>query len=250
MKTFFLKPNNIYLGDAEELLERIEGETIGLVVTSPPYNCGTAYDFYSDSQPLGNYLSWLKRIIEKLPRLLLPGAHVAIIIANTGRQPYTPLSHFLVSMLNWELVMRGEIIWDKRNFTAKTAWGSWKSPNRPSIRDRHEYILIWRKPGRRTGISDITRDEFLECSSSIWRITPETKRLHPAPFPEELATRLIKFYSFVDEIVLDPFLGSGTTAVVAKRLNRRYIGIEISKNYFELAKERLSQESLWSLKDA
>ncbi len=138
--------------------------------------------------------------------------------------------------------MRGEIIWYKQNMTKLTAWGSWLSANKPSLRDSHEYILVFRKEGDRKGISDITKEEFIKFTQALWHVSAETDNPnHPAPYPEELIYRIIKLYSFKNETVYDPFLGSGTTSAVAKKLGRNSIGIELNPTYIKMAQDRLNR---------
>jgi len=234
--------NKIIVGDAEAKLQELPSETVHLVFTSPPYNVGVDYDVYKDNLPFEEYLKKLNRIFTECIRVLVKGGHLLIQIANTGRQPYTPLTDYITTMLADKISMRGEIIWDKQNMTSATAWGSWLSANKPSLRDTHEYILVFRKEGGdRVGESDITKDEFMEYTKAIWKVTPETNDVnHPAPFPKSLAMRAIKLYSFKGETVLDPFCGSGTTCEVAKKLGRNFIGIDISKRYCNLAEDRLN----------
>lgn len=233
--------NTILVGDAEAKLQTLESETVHLVFTSPPYNCGIEYDNYLDNLPLIEYIDKLERIFIECIRVLVKGGHLLIQIANTGRQPYTPISDFITTRLYNKIDMRGEIIWNKQNITAGTAWGSWLSANKPSLRDQHEYILVFRKSGDRVGESDLIDTEFMEYTKSIWNVTPETNNVnHPAPFPKSLAARAIKLYSFKGETVLDPFNGSGTTCEVAKKLGRNFIGIDISKRYCNLAEDRLN----------
>lgn len=234
--------NTVIVGDAEAKLQTLESETVHLVFTSPPYNVGVNYDIYNDTLPFNEYLNKLNKIFTECIRVLVKGGHLIIQIANTGRQPYTPLTDYITTMLVDKINMRGEIIWDKQNMTSATAWGSWLSANKPSLRDTHEYILVFRKEGGdRVGESDITKEEFMEYTKAIWKVTPETNDVgHPAPFPKSLAARVIKLYSFKGETVLDPFNGSGTTCEVAKKLGRNFIGIDISKRYCNLAEDRLN----------
>ena len=145
--------------------------------------------------------------------------------------------------------MRGEIIWDKSaSAGSSTAWGSWKSSSNPTLRDVHEYILIFSKSHfKREKIeerpSTITRDEFLENTKSVWTFpTVSAKKIgHPAPFPVELPYRLIQLYSYKDEIVLDTFMGSGQTAIAGLKAGRKYIGYEIEKEYVDLANKRIEE---------
>jgi len=236
--------NKIICGDCLEMLKKIPKKCVHLVLTSPPYNVGINYGNFKDKMSIDKYISWLCEVFSECSRCLAPGGHIIIQIANTGRQPYIPKSSYLIVALEkkWNLKLRGEIIWNKNNFTAKTAWGSWLSPNQPSIRDQTERIIIYRKDGIRTGKTDLTRSEFLAWTKDLWNITPETRRKHPAPFPEELAKRCIKLFTFIGETVLDPFVGSGTTAVVATRLKRKFIGIDINPEYCEMARRRIRNE--------
>jgi len=240
-----LEINKIYCSDCIELMKQIDDNSIGCVITSPPYNVGIDYGDYKDSLEFENYILWLVKTFELCIEKLQEGGHLIIQVANTGRQPYRPISHSLGYHLskNNKVEFRGEIIWNKNNETAKTAWGSWLSANKPSIRDRHEYLLVFRKLGDRKGISDISKEQFMKYTESIWSVQPDTTRLlkHPATFPIKLVDRILRLYSFVDDLVYDPFMGSGTTAVACKNLKRNYIGSEISEKYCEIARQRLRQ---------
>ena len=171
-------------------------------------------------------------------------------MANLGRKPYLPLSAFIVeAMLDIGFLMRGEIIWDKGSSAGvSTAWGSWLSAKNPTLRDTHEYILIFSKQtfdrpnpfGRK---STITREEFLEFTKSVWRFPAESAQKvgHPAPFPVELPYRLIQLYTFEGEVVLDPFMGSGTTAIAALMTGRHFVGYEVEEEYVQLAERRIKE---------
>jgi site-specific DNA-methyltransferase (adenine-specific) len=149
-------------------------------------------------------------------------------------------------MLEAGFIMRGEIIWNKASSASgSTAWGSWMSATNPVLRDIHEYILVFSKDnysrpaeGRE---STIRKEDFLEWTKSVWTFPAVSARQvgHPAPFPEELPRRLIELYSFRNDVVLDPFCGSGTTCVAAIQAGRHYVGYEIDPGYVALAEERL-----------
>ncbi|MFP3871694.1 MAG: DNA-methyltransferase [Candidatus Natronoplasma sp.] len=219
--------------------------SIHLMVTSPPYNACKEYD---ENLTLDEYLSLLKNVFEETYRVLVPGGRVCLNIANLGRKPYIPLhSHVIDLMTEIGFIMRGEIIWDK-NIGGGTAWGSWKSPSNPVLRDQHEYILVYSKdtlsrknPHNRE--STITKEEFLDYTKSVWGFSPESAKEvgHPAPFPEELPSRCIKLFTFKDEVILDPFIGSGTTALAALKSDRKYVGYDIKKEYVKLAEERIDK---------
>jgi DNA modification methylase len=180
---------------------------------------------------------------------LVTGGRACINIANLGRKPYIPLHAFVIeSMLEIGFLMRGEIIWDKGgSASASTAWGSWRSASNPVLRDVHEYILVFSKGSFRRSKSGrqstIARDDFLEWTKSIWRFPAVSARLvgHPAPFPEELPRRLIELYTFQGDAVLDPFMGSGTSALAALRSGRHFVGYEIDPQYVGLANQRIGQ---------
>ncbi len=236
--------NKIFCKSSEKM-DELPSESVHLVVTSPPYNVSKEYD---DNYTLEEYLSLLDRIWKEVKRVLVPGGRVCINIANLGRKPYIPLHGFIIqSMHDLGFLMRGEIIWDKSaSAGTSTAWGSWKSASNPSLRDVHEYILIFSKDFfKRKRIANredtISKDEFLEYSKSIWSFPTESaKRIgHPAPFPIELPYRCIQFYTYTEEIVLDPFMGSGSTAIAAIKLDRYYIGYEINNDYVNLANRRI-----------
>jgi site-specific DNA-methyltransferase (adenine-specific) len=161
-------------------------------------------------------------------------------------------------MLDLGFLMRGEIIWNKASSgSPSTAWGSWLSAKNPTLRDIHEYILVFSKGmfsrNKTNRKSSILKNEFLEFTKSIWTFSAESAKKigHPAPFPIELSYRLIQLYTYEGEIILDPFIGSGQTAIAAIKTNRRYIGYEIQKDYVKLSTKRirefLSKSSLLEL---
>ncbi|MCX7610058.1 MAG: site-specific DNA-methyltransferase [Ignavibacterium sp.] len=237
--------NKIFCKSSESM-EELPDNSVHLMVTSPPYNVGKEYD---ENLTLSEYREFLKRVWTEVRRVLVPGGRACINIANLGRKPYIPLHAFIIEdLLELGFLMRGEIIWNKAaSGSPSTAWGSWLSAKNPTLRDIHEYILIFSKgtfsregTGRK---STITRDEFLEFTKSIWTFSaePATKIGHPAPFPVELPYRLIQLYTFEDEIVLDPFMGSGQTAIASIKSKRKYIGYEINQDYVRLAEKRIKE---------
>jgi site-specific DNA-methyltransferase (adenine-specific) len=222
----------------------IPNGSVALAFTSPPYNVGKDYD---DDMSLCDYLALIKRVAQEVYRVLVPGGRYVINIANLGRKPYIPMhAHFYNLHTEIGFLPMGEIIWQKaRGANSNCAWGSWRSAKSPRLRDIHEYLLVLAKervsrPDR--GVSDMTGQEFMEASLSIWDIPPESARKigHPAPFPVALAARVIKLYSYVDDVVLDPFAGSGTTCVAAAQLGRHYSGFDVSPAYCELARQRIA----------
>jgi site-specific DNA-methyltransferase (adenine-specific) len=242
--------NRIFQHSCEQMTE-LPDNSVALMVTSPPYNVGKDYDL---DLSLEDYLDFLKQVLGETNRVLVPGGRVAFNVANLGRKPYIPLNAYVASLAaDLGLLMRGEIIWMKgKAATGSCAWGSWMSATNPTLRDLHEYILVFSK-GRfdrpNKGRSTISRDEFMAATTSIWQIPPESARRvgHPAPFPVALVERLINLYTFEGDTVLDPFMGSGSTAVAALNCGRRFVGYEIDPGYLSICLERISQLTTRSL---
>jgi len=232
---------------SSETMGELPDHSVHLMVTSPPYNVGKDYD---DDLTLAEYLAFLRRVWAETHRVLVPGGRACINVANLGRKPYIPLHAFIIrDMLEVGFLMRGEIIWDKgASASSSTAWGSWQSASNPTLRDTHEYILVFSKGNFRRdkpeGRTDtISKEEFLEFTKSVWTVAAESARKigHPAPFPIELPYRLIQLYTFQGEVVLDPFMGSGQTALAALKAGRHYAGYEVNEDYLELAKRRVQE---------
>ena len=235
--------NVIHCADSRSM-KHLPDRSVHLMITSPPYNVGKEYD---QDLSLMEYTELLTSVLCEVYRVLVDGGRMCVNIANVGRKPYIPLHLYLMQVaIETGFLMRGEIVWDKgASAGSSCAWGSWQSARNPTLRDVHEYVLVFSKGRyrRSTGQQDsIGRDEFLNWSKSVWRFSTvrATTLKHPAPFPLELPLRLIHFYSFEGDVVLDPFMGSGTTAEAALRLNRRYIGYEINEEYVRTSLARLS----------
>lgn len=235
--------DNIFCKSSEHMTE-LPDCSVHLVVTSPPYNVGKEYD---ENLTLAEYRTFIRQVFTEVYRVLVPGGRVCLNIANLGRTPYIPLHAYLIQdFLECQYTMRGEVIWDKRASSASsTAWGSWMSPTNPTLRDTHEYILVFSKQGYNRPLQGrnptITRDEFLELTKSVWHFPTESAKKigHPAPFPIELPYRCIQLYTAEGEVILDPFMGAGATALAAKKTNRRFVGYEIEKKYCDIASRRL-----------
>jgi len=235
--------DSIICGTAESMVE-LPDNSVHLMITSPPYNVSKEYD---DDLSLDEYLTLLENSFRETYRVLVNGGRACINVANLGRKPYIPLSdHISKLMIDIGFNMRGEIIWDKAaSASPSTAWGSWMSAVNPVLRDIHEYILIFSKGNYRREKTDkkntVAKEEFLEWTKSIWTMNAESARRigHPAPFPVELPYRLIQLYSFENDIILDPFMGSGTTAIASIHSKRHYIGYDINEEYVRLSEKRI-----------
>ncbi len=237
--------NTLILGSSERMAE-IPDNSLHLMVTSPPYNVTKAYDA---DLSLPDYLQLLTRVFAETYRVLVDGGRACVNVANLGRKPYIPLSdHISHIMLEIGYQMRGEIIWDKgAGAGVSMAWGSWQSASNPVLRDTHEYILVFSKGSfarkKPAGAQNtITRNQFMEWTRSVWTMNPESAKKigHPAPFPVELPNRLIQLYTFTGDVVLDPFMGSGSTAIAALQATRKYVGYETDADYIKLAEARIA----------
>ena len=235
--------DQILIASSEDM-HHLPDASVHLMVTSPPYNARKEYD---EDLTLEEYLKFLENVFQETYRVLVPGGRACVNLANLGRKPYIPLNAFIsLMMVEIGFLMRGEIIWDKGSSVgSSTAWGSWLSASNPTLRDVHEYILVFskgefkrQKNGRD---STIERDDFLELTKSVWQFPTEfaSRVGHPAPFPVELPRRLIELYTFEGDVILDPFMGSGTTAIAAVETSRHYIGYELDAKYVEIAQQRI-----------
>jgi len=239
--------NKIICGDSYDILKKLPDNCVDLIFTSPPYNFGLDYESNSDAHYWDNYFNKLFRIFDECIRVLKYGGRIVVNIQPLFSD-YIP-SHHIISnyFMSKKLIWKGEILWEKNNYNCKyTAWGSWKSPSNPYLKYTWEFLEVFakgtlKKEGDRDK-ADITADEFKKWVVGKWSIAPERNMKsydHPAMFPEELALRVLKLFSFENDLVLDPFNGVGTTTYVAKITNRRYLGIDISKEYCEKAENRI-----------
>ena len=239
--------NQVICGDCLEVFKRIPAETVNLAVTSPPYNLGIDYATYNDKKVYQEYLDWLKNVWRETMRTLVPGGRFALNVAPTSIKNFQPIHYHMAEIMkDLGMTLRAEILWYKQTMGRRTAWGSWKSPRNPHVVPSWEYLLLFHKNtpymDGNPEDADITSAEFLKFSDAFWYIPPESKRNgHPAPFPEELIYRLIKYYTFRGNTVLDMFGGTGTVAVVARKNDRNYIHIDVSEAYCEVASKRLSK---------
>jgi len=250
-------------GDARAMAE-VDDATVALVVTSPPYFAGKEYETALGTGHIPAtytaYLDMLTDVFDQCVAKLEPGGRIAVNVANLGRRPYRSLSADVIDILQdrLHLLLRGEVIWVKgRGAGGSCAWGSFQRPGNPVLRDLTERVVIAGK-GRfdravaprqrhnegRPSTATLFRDEFMEATTDVWEMAPEsaTRVGHPAPFPVELPQRLIDLYTYRDDLVLDPFVGSGTTAVAAVRTGRRYVGYDTDEGYIAAARTRVAAE--------
>jgi site-specific DNA-methyltransferase (adenine-specific) len=257
--------DTIWAGDARHMDRHgdIADNSVALVVTSPPYFAGKEYE-----AALGvghvpadyhTYLGVLDAVFSQCFEKLEPGGRIAVNVANLGRKPYRSLSKDVIDLLEGQgYLLRGEIIWQKSHAAGGScAWGTYQRPGNPVLRDVSERIVVASKgrfdralsPGQRSAEGrpcegTITMDEFVDATTDIWDIPTEsaTRVGHPAPFPVELPRRLIELYTYRGDLVLDPFMGSGSTAVAAVRTERHYVGFDTDKGYVALARRRVAHE--------
>ena len=238
--------DRIVLGDAESVLRALPRSSVHLAVTSPPYNVGIAYQGYSDDRSYTEYLGWLASVWRALYDVLVPGGRFALNVAPTSIKNFRPIHHDLTRDLKaMGYLLRTEIIWYKQTMGRRTAWGSWKSPANPHVIPSWEYVLVfskgsWRLDGDPAAI-DISSAEFQKYSDGFWAIPPErNRRGHPAPFPWELIQRLVRFYTYRGNTVLDMFGGTGTVAAVARANGRHFLSIDASPEYCQMALDRVA----------
>ena len=258
--------DRMWVGDARQLdtIGEVADSSVALVVTSPPYFAGKEYE-----EAIGQghipadyvaYLEMLHDVFEVCIQKLEPGGRIAVNVANLGRRPYRSLSADVIAILQDRLglLLRGEVIWHKsKGAGGSCAWGSFQRPGNPVLRDLTERVVIASKKrfdralpaaerAERNLPSDGTAfvDEFMEATTDVWEIRPEsaTRVGHPAPFPVELPQRLIDLYTYRGDLILDPFMGAGSTAVAAVRTGRHFIGFDTDKSYIKLAKQRVEAE--------
>ena len=253
------------VGDSRAMTTVPDG-CVALVVTSPPYFAGKQYEeeLTRDAIPSSyvEYLAMLRDVFTECVRVLEPGGRIAVNVANLGRKPYRSLASDVIRILQDDLglLLRGEIVWRKAvGATGSCAWGSYRSPSNPVLRDLTERVVIASKGRFDRALNTVDRtkaglpcratlatDDFLSLTLDVWDMAPESaKRVgHPAPFPVELPERLIHLYTYENDLVLDPFLGSGSSLIAASRLGRRYVGYDLDPTYVDIARKRVANEGI------
>ena len=226
---------------------------INLIITSPPYNINISYDNHKDTMTYDEYLIWCYNWIQKLYNYLADDGRICINIPFSVTPihlnkvkgdddiNYPVAADYIKICQTIGLKYWRTIIWEKLG-SSKTCWGSWKSARSPFMIDPNECILVfyktkWKRNDK--GVSTISGRDFMTYIKNIWKMTPQTKSKHPAAFPIELPKRCIDLFSYKNDVICDPFMGSGTTGDITVRMNRNFIGVEMSKSYFDMSKERI-----------
>jgi len=242
---------------SSEKMEELD-ETIGLVVTSPPYWQIKDYGSREDKRTYQDYLKSMKKVWKECFRVLKPSSKLCINIGDqtmsveqNGKFEVMPIhAEFIKQCKEIGFDYHGSVIWQKVSTVNSSGgskfMGSYPNPKNGLILFDYEFILVFHKPGDSQKVSDdikksssMTNEEWQKYFSSHWNFVGEKQKEHPAVFPEELPRRLIKMFSFKEEIVLDPFLGSGTTLKVSKELERRGIGYELNEDYKPLIEDKM-----------
>lgn len=248
----FLSEKNLLLLQGDVLNKKLfNKEFSDLIITSPPYNVDIKYNSHNDDLSYDEYLEFSEKWIYNCFNWSKPQGRFALncpLDKNKGGQQSVGSDLTTIAKkIGWKY--HSTIIWNEGNISRRTAWGSWLSASAPFVIAPVELIIIfykdqWKKTSG-TKISDIKRDEFIEWTNALWTFNGESKKRigHPAPFPRELPRRLIKLFSFIGDVIFDPFVGSGTTIIEAVNNKRIGIGVDIDSDYCEIAKKRIQNET-------
>jgi len=250
-KLYFQANHITIINDDFLTTNAIQENSVDLIVTSPPYNVDIQYNSYDDTMPYEIYLEFTQKWLEKAYQLTKEDGRFCLNIPldknKGGQQSVFADIVTIAKKIGWKY--HSAIVWNEQNISRRTAWGSWLSATAPFVIAPVEMIVIlykkrWRKSSG-SRISDISRDDFMDWTNGVWNFSGESKKKvgHPAPFPVELPKRCIKLFTFAGDLVLDPFLGSGSTLIACALTNRAGIGVEIDRNYCEIAKRRLLKET-------
>ena len=248
-------------GDCEPALQAMPAASVDVVVTSPPYNIGVAYGAYDDRRPRDGYLRWIARVGRELARVMRPEASFFLNIGGTNADPW--IAHDVASALRDSFVLQNHIVWAKSVSIGDDSVGHFKPINSPRyLNHNHEAIFHFTRHGTvavdrlavgvpfkdKSNIARWGHARDRRCAGNVWFMPYETvrskaqKHHHPAGFPVELPLRCIRLHGAADPVVLDPFLGAGSTLVAAHRLGARGIGIELDPGHAATAASRLRAE--------
>lgn len=242
----------LILGDCLVTMRSIPEKTVNCIITSPPYNVDLGnnkykkegYNSHNDNMPYKEYLSWIGNVFFESYRVLSEDGRLCVNVGDGKNGKIPTHSDFIQICKGIGFIPLTTIVWNKNNTSNRCAWGSYLSAKAPSFPRPFEYIIVFGKTDKllREGITTITKDEWIEYSNGLWVFSPEKQQKkygHPAMFPIELPLRLIKMLTYDGDVVLDPFMGSGSTGVACVSTNRGFIGIELDKEYFKVAERRI-----------
>ncbi|WP_456465924.1 DNA-methyltransferase [Persephonella sp.] len=220
---------------------------VNLLITSPPYNLSIEYGKHNDSLDYEVYLEFTKQWLTKAYELLADDGRICVNIPlDKNKNGLKPVySDFVEIAKRVGFKYQSTIVWNEQNISRRTAWGSWLSASAPYVIAPVEMIVVmYKKQWKRLnkGESTINKEEFIEWTNGVWTFSGESKKRvgHPAPFPLELPRRCIKLFSYKDDLILDPFVGSGTTLISAFQEGRKAIGTEIDERFINLAMSRIN----------
>lgn len=244
------KTNIIHNEDCLKTLKSMEDNSVDLILTSPPYNIGIDYDTYDDKKDWKEYYKWCGEWLEQCYRVLKSDGRIAIdhyLSLGTAEYRTAPIAKLYNIMDDIGFKHHSIAVWTDITLAKRTAWGSWLSASSPYINSPYEGVLIdykdkWKKENK--GESTIKKEDFIKLTRGIWDIKTETRGLTKANFSIDFASKIINLLSYEGDIVYDPFMGSGTTAIACIRSGRKYIGSEISPNYWEIANDRIKVETM------
>ncbi len=244
-----LEADKIYNTDCLDGLKLIDDDSINLIVTSPPYNCGIDYDVYDDNKSWKEYLDWCNLWLKECYRVLKSDGRIAVNVLvemgiNDNTVRVSPMTYFYSLMVKIGFKVRGMPMWSDSSKSKLTAWGSWQSASAPYIYNPYEVVIIackrqWSRIS--SGENTISKEDFIMGTGGVWNITPETNGTTPANFPIALPKLCIELLTYKRDLVLDPFMGGGTTAVACVKTGRHYIGFELSEDYYNKANNRIKE---------
>lgn len=239
----------LYLGDCLDVLPEIEADSMDMIITSPPYNVGVDYGgkgFEEDKKPIDVYRDWIDKVNRALFRVLKVGGRYCLEIGSSGRD--FPLEYFWQhSAYSCGFSLYSEVVIPHRK-SNPTAWGSYlKADNVFTIPNFHALYIFYKEDRtKRNGNTTITKDEFVEWTRGVWNINYAIGKIkeHPATFPVELPHRCIRLFGHDNDLILDPFMGTGTTGIACIKSKRDFIGIEIDPTYYSIAEKRIAVDKM------
>lgn len=267
-----IETGKIINGDCIEVMKTLPDGSVDLIVTSPPYNCGINYDTHIDTLDMDVYWDWTKEWLTESYRLLKDDGRVSINIPyetnvqnRGGRVFFVSEFYQVMKQVGFKFFGIVDLEEQSPHRSKTTAWGSWMSPSSPYIYNPKECVILaykkhhikkvkgepqWKgtpteieqEDGtikKKTVYEDTDKKEFMELVFGQWNYFADTKSLTKATFSMDIPTKAIKILSYKNDVILDPFAGSGTSMVAAEVLGRRWIGIELSPNYSKIAEERV-----------